>query len=469
MYPRIVEVNSILKELNLKNKYFQKKSKNILTYNPEFQLHITKQFGLILREGLTYAKLNSIGTKVLLSLNDDIPLNTISKIYSIEQDILINFIKKLTSLNILVYLDKSSKIDISGSDDNYYPIHCSIEITKSCFLSCKHCYANSNYEQKKFLTFNQLIKIFDELKNKTRIITITGGDPLCHPNIKQILLYAKDCGFITRLNTSGYGIDEKFVKFLKDINIDGIKVSLDGAKPETHNYLRNSNNAFDKTIKCMNLLRKYEIDFSIGTVIGDFNKTEMDKIIELGLSYNAKKIGIGTILELGRAKNRENLLISNYSKFLYQLDNVLRKYRDKVVFEEDGNWYQCIKSADLFNMQSYLNYKININCLSCDGCGAGIKIQFIDSNGNIKPCMMSNIKIGKIDKQLKYYEEKINSLLNLNTPCIDECGDCDNIIFCLGCSAKGLINSNKQKECIWKINNYKNIDFLEEVKNEKNI
>lgn len=467
MQPRIIEVNIICKQSFLDNEnngidIFQNKI-NFISIAPSYQLHITKSFGLVIKEGITYIKLNIDGAKILALISKGKTFIDILDELKINSEILENFIRKLFSYGILIFTIKAKPIPLSGSISSYYPIHCSIEITNECFLSCKHCYANANKGKKQELNISQVLKIFDELQNKTRIITITGGDPLCHKDIKEILLTSKKYGFVTRLNTSGYLIDEEFVRFLKLIQIDGVKISLDGSTPQIHNYLRNNSIAFENAIKCMKLLKKYKINFSIGTVIGDFNLHDVDNIVSLGISMGATKIGIGTILALGRAKTNNNLLISKQENLLKEIDNVLRKYQDKVVFEEDGNWTRFIASSTLFNKESYLNYKTNINCLSCDGCGAGFKIQFIDSKLNIRPCMMSEIIIGNVDGELKYNEKKLNIINNLKSPSNEQCLDCNQLSSCLGCIAKGFLNGRKEKNCSWINDNFKYIKQLNEV------
>lgn len=457
MNPEILNTNIILKQLELTNDQYICDEMSItnekFSINGIYNLHVFPDYSLLLHNGISYMKLNSTATKMLIRINKGYDVNHLFEEFNIDLDIIIRFIERLINYRVIEKRISNSSIYITGDFKEYYPLHCSIEITSKCNLRCKHCYMeadNLNYNQ---LDLNTIKKILSDFKNKVKTITLTGGDPLCHPNIKEIIRFAKHSGFKVRLNTSGYLLDEKFVIFLKKERIDSVKLSLDGASASTHNYLRNSNLAFDRVIKSMKLLNHFGVSYSIGTVVGDFNINDIDKIIKLAKSNNAKKVGVGIIQPLGRAyANNPDLLISNNYNFLYKIDSILRKYRGFVTFDEDGNWCDFIEK-DQFNITSYFSYKKYISLMSCDGCGAGSKILFIDSSGNIKPCMMSNIILGNILQQNKI-RENIKKLLKVSTPEEQICLDCKNLFRCINCVARASLYHKDVEQCNWYKDNY---------------
>lgn len=457
MNPEILDVNIILKQLDLINDHHIGKNIKItndkLSINDKFKLHVFPDYSLLLHNGISYMKLNLIATKMLIKINDGFDINHLLKEFKVDLNNIKYFIMRLFHYGVIIKKNNNFPIQITGDFKEYYPLHCSIEITSKCNLRCKHCYMEANNFNYNQIDINILKKLLLDFKSKVETITFTGGDPLCHPNIKEIISFAKANKFKVRLNTSGYLLDKEFIIFLKKEHIDYVKLSLDGASANTHNYLRNSKLAFDKVIKCMELLNYYDIPYSIGTVVGDFNINEMDGIIKLAKKYNAKKVGIGIIHPLGRAyKNNYDLLISDYYDFLDRIDNILRKYKQFVTFDEDGNWCDFIKK-DQFNITSYLSYKRYIGLMSCDGCGAGSKILFIDSSGNLKPCMMSNIILGNILCQDKA-RENIKKFLKISAPDEQSCLGCKNFFKCVNCIVRSNLYCKNIDECSWYKDNY---------------
>jgi MoaA/NifB/PqqE/SkfB family radical SAM enzyme len=98
-------------------------------------------------------------------------------------------------------------------------------LTHQCNLKCYYCRAWQ-------VTFDSLglghwMKIIDRLDQMgVAVISITGGEPLLHPDIFQIIEYANRKGLYVRLTTNGTMHQSRYDK-LMDTNIDAISISLD--------------------------------------------------------------------------------------------------------------------------------------------------------------------------------------------------------------------------------------------------
>lgn len=79
-------------------------------------------------------------------------------------------------------------------------------------------------------------------------IGFTGGEPLLRGDIIDLLAYTKQLGMISHLNTNGSLLDEKMIMKIIDAKVDSINISLDGARPETHDRIRGVPGAYAKAV-----------------------------------------------------------------------------------------------------------------------------------------------------------------------------------------------------------------------------
>lgn len=99
-----------------------------------------------------------------------------------------------------------------------------IEITNICNLNCSFCPKNSR--PKKFMTIDEFDKITDEILPLTKTICLhLMGEPLLHPNIKEIFEIASNKDLNVYLTTNGTLIEQN-LDLLKSSQIKRISVSL---------------------------------------------------------------------------------------------------------------------------------------------------------------------------------------------------------------------------------------------------
>lgn len=163
-----------------------------------------------------------------------------------------------------------------------------LHITNRCNLSCPHCYALGPAQgPAKDLPPALVFRMIDELTDHGGTgLTLSGGEPLLHPNIKEILRHAS-----TRLDirvlTNGTLIDREWAEFLSDMNIN-VQISVDGSCEEVHDRIRGKG-SFRKTIHGLEYLQGagvgHRINFS--TTVMNQNLDDLIRIITL-----ARRLGV---------------------------------------------------------------------------------------------------------------------------------------------------------------------------------
>ena len=84
-----------------------------------------------------------------------------------------------------------------------------LEITQSCNFDCPVCFASAGTDQQhqhlSFETVKQMIHTLLKSEGKVELIQISGGEPTVHPQILDIIAYAKNTGRIHTilLNSNG--------------------------------------------------------------------------------------------------------------------------------------------------------------------------------------------------------------------------------------------------------------------------
>src|SRR4029079_15409775 len=66
----------------------------------------------------------------------------------------------------------------------------------------------------------------------TSIITISGGEPLLHPEIEQIIQRIRSHGMIAGMITNGYLLTPKKIQALNASGLDHLQISIDNMQPD---------------------------------------------------------------------------------------------------------------------------------------------------------------------------------------------------------------------------------------------
>ena len=133
--------------------------------------------------------------------------------------------------------------------------HAFLSVTGRCNLNCLHCFmAQESYKKPSEFTYEQILSILDQFHAcGIANITISGGEPLIHPQFAQIVsaMKARDLK-IFRLFTNGVRFSAETVQTLKANDMaPEVVISFDGLG--THDWLRQSAGAEEAAKKAIAL------------------------------------------------------------------------------------------------------------------------------------------------------------------------------------------------------------------------
>ena len=116
-----------------------------------------------------------------------------------------------------------------------HPVLANYYVTYRCNATCGFC---DIWERPSpYVTVKDARQNLSDLRKLgVRVVDFTGGEPLLHRQLPELLAVAKELGLITTVTTNGL-LYPKYAEALRGL-VDMLHFSLDAADAETHNSLR---------------------------------------------------------------------------------------------------------------------------------------------------------------------------------------------------------------------------------------
>lgn len=167
---------------------------------------------------------------------------------------------------------------------NRIPLYTTFELTPFCNFSCVMCYVRLNKEmaqqQGSMLTAGQWLDIARQAKEAgTLHLTLTGGEPLSHPDFWKIYEELNKMGFLIYILSNGSLIDdEAMAKFRLYGMPNMVKLTVYGASDETYMRVCNSPDGFTKLSKAVDLLKEAGVPLKMTSTIVKENACDLQEI-----------------------------------------------------------------------------------------------------------------------------------------------------------------------------------------------
>jgi MoaA/NifB/PqqE/SkfB family radical SAM enzyme len=192
-----------------------------------------------------------------------------------------------------------------------------------CNLSCAYC--NEYDKVSEPVPVDEMLRRIDHLARLgTSIITISGGEPLTHPDLDQIIARIRHHGRIAGMITNGYFLMPDRIERLNKAGLDHMQISIDNVQPDE--ISKKSLKVLDKKLEFLSQYADFHVN--INSVVGGGIKNPQDALTighrALGLGFTST-IGIihdgdGQLKPLGGEERRvwsemRGFKKKNYSRF----------------------------------------------------------------------------------------------------------------------------------------------------------
>src|SRR6201996_5448809 len=167
----------------------------------------------------------------------------------------------------------------------HHPILAHIVPMRRCNLSCAYC---NEYDKVSDTvpTAEMLRRIELLARMGTGIITISGGEPLLHPDLDEIIRAIRSHGAIATIITNGYLLTPERIQRLNRAGLEHLQISIDNVMPDE--VSKKSLKVLDKKLQV--LAEHAEFHVNINSVVGGGIHDPNDALvvgkraIELGFS-----------------------------------------------------------------------------------------------------------------------------------------------------------------------------------------
>ncbi len=182
-------------------------------------------------------------------------------------------------------------------------------VAGSCNLACKHCwiepkFQNSGSGSGLFVDLDDVKKVVKEAKPfGLRNVKLTGGEPLLHPQIRDLIGIIVEEKVKITIETNGILVDKSMADFLKQSGIVSfISISLDGADAKTHDNLRGVVGSFKQAVDGIRNLVKvgYKPQVICTLHKGNFNQAE--SVIKIAEELGCGSVKFNHIQRIGRGE-----------------------------------------------------------------------------------------------------------------------------------------------------------------------
>src|SRR5918999_6586200 len=113
----------------------------------------------------------------------------------------------------------------------YQPIAAHIIPIRRCNLSCAYCNEYDDFSAP--VAAHDILRRVDKLAALgTGIVTLSGGEPLLHPDLDDIIRHIRRHGLIATLITNGYLLSHDRIKRLNRAGLDHLQISIDNVVPD---------------------------------------------------------------------------------------------------------------------------------------------------------------------------------------------------------------------------------------------
>src|SRR6516162_7569819 len=166
----------------------------------------------------------------------------------------------------------------------HHPILAQIVPVRRCNLACTYC--NEFDAVSAPVPAAEMLRRVDLLANLgTTIITISGGEPMLHPELDEIIRHIRRRGAVATLITNGYLLTPDRIRRLNRAGLDYLQISIDNVTPDETS--KKSLKVLDRKLEW--LAEHAEFAVTVNSVLGSPVRNPKDARI---IARRARSLGL---------------------------------------------------------------------------------------------------------------------------------------------------------------------------------
>ena len=318
--------------------------------------------------------------------------------------------------------------DMTSNSSAYTPSLVSWNLTRKCNLQCPHCYMEGGTAEERELTTDECLALIEEMTDLgTEMLILTGGEPLLRRDIYQIAQTASDAGMWVVMGTNGVLVNEHVADKMVECGVKGVGISIDSIDPQKHNSFRGGPNAWEYSVRALDICKRKGLEVLVQTTVMDFNRDEIPELMAFARELGAWSFNLYFLVQTGRGQKMNDLDPGVTDAMLREMVDHQDDYRPMLVRS---------KCAPQFKQ---IAYEMGRGGLESGGCMAGTQYCRITPSGDITPCPYMTVVAGNVrDQSLAgiWTASPVLRDLRDRTKLQGRCGACEFNELCGGCRCR---------------------------------
>lgn len=326
-----------------------------------------------------------------------------------ENDCVLTFTNFLTKVEDCQFYEDNVSKEEEPVESIKKKVH--INLTNNCNMRCSHCFMSAGIVDKQELNVEEILDVIKkiELINGSTDIVVSGGEPLIHIGLMQLLKGLK--GHNVSLFTNGTLINEDNYIDIADC-CQEVQISFEGVTQEAYERIRGRGN-YNKAIHAIELLKTTGIKISLAiTILPSTMNNIRENLITFVNSFEYENLEIRLNDDIEMTGNALNMDFSGFNKH----------EADKMMLSLVGQ----LQDMGMTKASS------NGRMIKFKNCGIGTNI-VIDTNGRIYPCNKFSTYYRNLDEDMHSIFMDFNNLnRTTSTDFMSKCRKCELKYICAG-------------------------------------
>jgi MoaA/NifB/PqqE/SkfB family radical SAM enzyme len=273
------------------------------------------------------------------------------------------------------------------------PVLVQMVVTRRCNLSCGYC--NEFDDVSDPIPVERLKRQIDHVAALgTIVLTFTGGEPLLHPQLDELIAYAVSKGLQVTSITNGYPVTRTWIQRLNDAGLTFLQISIDNLEPNEV-----SQKSLSKIRKKLELLKQHaKFGVNVNAVLGSSPPEATRELVGI-----IEQLGFYMTVGLmhGPTGQLDAGLAGDELASLYR---ELRARSKKTIFHKGGEGWEDVMIAG-----GVAPFK----------CRAGSRYLYVDEFGKVSYCSQRRGEPGT--SLLEYSQQEMRRAFDAPKGCEPQC------------------------------------------------
>ena len=180
-------------------------------------------------------------------------------------------------------------------------------LTEGCNLACRHCWIAPKHQAGDHIYPSLPLELFRSIIEQAKLlglcaVKLTGGEPLLHPEIREILEVVRSEELRLTVETNGVLCTPELAESMAKCKNTAMSVSIDGADAETHEWVRGVPGCFEEALAGVRNLVNAGIKPQIIMSIMRRNSDQMEAVVRLAESLGAGSVKFNLVQPTARGE-----------------------------------------------------------------------------------------------------------------------------------------------------------------------